>query len=151
MLVPRTRSDPARPTGASPAARPPRPGSNQEFGSNEPGVRADTVRPAPQRPRCFRAGPGPSGLPTMQDPLTTSRPSRGRLTYIDARSGANGAMLAAARAAACQMFKQGSGVIMFMTEARPDFTSQELWQSAPPTARSRTSPGTRPSSSVPLG
>src|SRR5262249_25981093 len=95
MLGPRTRSDPATPTGASPGARPPRPRSNRESDSNEPGVRADTVRPAPQRPRCLRAEPGPSVLPTMQDPLTTSRPSRGRPTCIDARSGANGATLTA--------------------------------------------------------
>src|SRR5215469_15256731 len=95
MLVRRTRSDPARPTGASPGARPPRPPSNRGSGSNEPEVRADTVRPAPQRPRCLRAEPGPSVLPTMQGPLTTSRPARGRPTGIDARSGANGATLAA--------------------------------------------------------
>jgi len=89
----------------------------------------------------------------MQDPLTTFRPCRGRLTCIDARSGANGATLAAqfadppkhrlnrdgetvgtvpvntvlksdyitARAAARQMLRQGSGVIMFLTgsPARP--------------------------------
>ena len=66
MLVRRTRSDPARPTGASPGARPPRPRSNRESGSNEPEVRADTVRPTPRRPHCLRAEPGPSGLPTMQ-------------------------------------------------------------------------------------
>ena len=95
MLGPRTRSDPATPTATSPGARPPRPRSNRESGSNEPGVRANAVRPAPQRPRCLRAGPGPSVLPTMQDPLTTSRPSRGRPICIDARSGANGATLAA--------------------------------------------------------
>src|SRR5215472_10732766 len=95
MLVPRTRSDPARPTGGSPEARPRRPPWNRESGSNEPGVRADTVRPTPQRPRRLRAEPGPSGLPTMQDPLTTFRPCRGRLTRKDARSGANGAALAA--------------------------------------------------------
>src|SRR5215469_8898701 len=68
MLVRRTRLDPARPTGASPGARPPRPRSNRESGNNEPGVRAYTVRPAPQRPRCLRAEPAPSGLLTMQDP-----------------------------------------------------------------------------------
>ena len=56
-----------------------------------------------------------------------------------------------ARAAACQMFKQGSGVIMFVTAARRDLTCQGLRRSAPPAARWRTSPGTRPSSSVLLG